>query len=195
MNEEYAILDKRDRLILFSNPIHDIAARNFDDVKIALEEIDKFREQGFFLVGFISYESSYGYLKFQKEIQKKKDEKLPLVRFGGFPEYRVIEIPESKRNYQIKNLTPEIDEKEYTEKILKIREYLRNGDTYQVNFTFKIFFNFEGDQFDLFLDLRKKQSVKYGYYINLDDISILSLSPELFFRLKNDKITTKPIKE
>jgi len=194
MNEKYAILDKRDRLILFSNPIHDIAARNFDDVKTALEEIDKFREQGFFLVGFISYEASYGYLKFQREIQKKKDEKLPLVWFGIFPEYRVIEIPESKRNYQIKNLTPEIDEKEYTEKILKIREYLRNGDTYQVNFTFKMFFNFEGDPFDLFLDLRKKQSVKYGYYINLEDISILSLSPELFFRLKNDKITTKPMK-
>jgi para-aminobenzoate synthetase/4-amino-4-deoxychorismate lyase len=194
MNERHAILDKRDRLILFSNPIHDIVAKNFDDVKTALEEIDKFREQGFFLVGFISYEASYGYLKFQKEIQKKKDEKLPLVWFGVFTEYRVIEIPESKRNYQIKNLTPEIDEKEYTEKILKIREYLRNGDTYQVNFTFKMFFNFEGDPFDLFLDLRKKQSVKYGYYINLDDISILSLSPELFFRLKNNKITTKPMK-
>ncbi len=194
MNKKHIIIDKRDRFILFSDPIHEIVAKSFDDVKVALEEINKFREQGFFLVGFISYEASYGYLKFQKGIQKKRDEKLPLIWFGVFAEYRVTEIPEPKRKYQIKNLTPEIDEKEYTKKILEIREYLRNGDTYQVNFTFKTFFNFEGEPLDLFLDLRRKQSVKYGYYINLENVSILSLSPELFFRLKNGKITTKPMK-
>jgi len=194
MSENYIIMDKKDRFILFSNPIHEIVAKNFDEVIRAFEEIDRFREQKFFLVGFISYEASYGYLKFQKEIEKKKDEKLPLIWFGVFPEYRVMEIPEAKRNYKINNMTPEIDEKEYISKIDKIREYLRNGDTYQVNFTFKIFFDFKGNPFNLFLDLRKKQSVRYGYYIKLNDVSILSLSPELFFRLKNYKITTKPMK-
>lgn len=42
--------------------------------------------------------------------------------------------------------------------------------------------------------MRRNQSVAYGAIVNLGDEQILSLSPELFFRIENDSILVRPMK-
>jgi len=194
MVEKCVIVDKKDRFLYFANPIYEIAAQEFSEVKKALEEIDTFRKSKFFLAGFISYEASYGFIKFQHQVAKKKHGELPLLWFGVFPKYEVIEIPKTQKDYQIAHIRPELEEKKYLQKVGKVREFLRRGDTYQVNLTFKIFFEFQGDPFSLYLDLRKKQTVEYGFFVKLKEKSILSLSPELFFELRDKRIKTRPMK-
>ncbi|MDI6783757.1 MAG: aminodeoxychorismate synthase component I, partial [bacterium] len=68
------------------------------------------------------------------------------------------------------------------------------GHTYQVNYTYKERFRFQGSPAGLYSDLRKKQSVPYSAFINVDPYYIISFSPELFFRKQGDRMTVQPMK-
>ncbi len=68
------------------------------------------------------------------------------------------------------------------------------GDTYQVNYTLKCKFDFSGSPFGLYRDLREKQTVAYSAFIKDRDLSLLSFSPELFFRKAGRKTIVRPMK-
>ena len=99
-----------------------------------------------------------------------------------------------KSSYTIKNLHSNVSEKEYIKNIKKIKSFIRKGDTYQVNYTFKYKFDFSGSLYSFYEDLKEKQSVSYSTFIKTPEFSILSLSPELFFRKNKHLIETRPMK-
>ncbi|MCH7773219.1 MAG: chorismate-binding protein, partial [Bacteroidetes bacterium] len=76
----------------------------------------------------------------------------------------------------------------------KIKQYILEGDTYQVNYTVKGKFIFSGSYASFFKNLLFNQSAEYSAFINNENNFIISLSPELFFRTADSKITTKPMK-
>jgi aminodeoxychorismate synthase component I len=93
------------------------------------------------------------------------------------------------------NPTLRISDDAYTAAIEKIQAYIAAGDTYQVNFTDAIEFPTNQSPASLFTTLAQNQSVAYAAFLNLGLHQILSLSPELFFRVGTDnKITTRPMK-
>ena len=55
-------------------------------------------------------------------------------------------------------------------------------------------FAFEGDPVALYAGLRRKQRVAHGALIGTEDFSVLSMSPELFFRHDGKRISTRPMK-
>ncbi len=83
---------------------------------------------------------------------------------------------------------------EYKEKIAGIKEQIKNGNTYQINYTLKSRFNLVSSVSDLFLRLVFAQTAGYSAFINDSERLILSLSPELLFRISNDEITVRPMK-
>jgi len=97
------------------------------------------------------------------------------------------------------NPTLRIPDADYLTAIEKIKAYIAAGDTYQVNFTDAITFPTTLSPATLFTALSQNQSVAYAAYLNLGPNQILSLSPELFFRVEpqpdaTNKITTRPMK-
>ena len=66
----------------------------------------------------------------------------------------------------------------YIKKIKIIKEYLRSGDTYQVNFSQQFSTDFEGDPLSLFLALSKKNPSPYQFFCDTPEFSIISNSPE-----------------
>lgn len=93
------------------------------------------------------------------------------------------------------NLTSSVDESAFTNCIHRIQDYIRAGDTYQVNYTFRLLFNTAGSPLNLYSQLRLRQPVPYGAYIQLpDDRVILSLSPELFITHQQQEFTARPMK-
>jgi para-aminobenzoate synthetase / 4-amino-4-deoxychorismate lyase len=98
------------------------------------------------------------------------------------------------------NPTLRIPTTDYLAAIEKIKNYIAAGDTYQVNFTDAITFPTTLSPATLFTALSENQSVAYAAFLNLASHQILSLSPELFFRIEADldgstnKITTRPMK-
>ena len=82
----------------------------------------------------------------------------------------------------------------YLENVRRVLDYIRAGDVYQINYTQKVNFAFKGDAFALYLRLKEIQPVAYGAFINIGDGLVISGSPELFLRLKDKNISSKPMK-
>ena len=76
----------------------------------------------------------------------------------------------------------------------KIKNHIKAGDTYQVNYTMKGTFNFNGSYSSFCQKLLFNQSAKYSAFVNNNDSFILSLSPELFFHQKDKMIISHPMK-
>jgi len=87
-----------------------------------------------------------------------------------------------------------LSEQEYAAKIDAIHEYIRAGDTYQVNFTDALRFDLAGSPDELFSALIASQPVPYSAFLHGDGWRILSFSPELFFRVAGRSILTRPMK-
>ena len=97
--------------------------------------------------------------------------------------------------YAITGTRAMLSAQEFLHTVNKIHYYIEAGDTYQVNFTFPLRFNFTGDPIALYRALRQRQPVPYGALIFLPDgSSVLSLSPELFVSHSHGKLTCRPMK-
>jgi aminodeoxychorismate synthase component I len=76
----------------------------------------------------------------------------------------------------------------------RVLDYIGAGDVYQINYTQRFYFEYSGDPFGLYLRLREVQPVAYGAFINTGDGFVVSGSPELFLRIKGDRVLSKPMK-
>ena len=111
--------------------------------------------------------------------------------------------------FKIKNLDfklPKIDgfssnfsDEEYLLNIKKIQEMIANGDFFQANLTRKFYGKFQEkldglQSFNLFQKLVTISPSNYSAFGNFDGKFILSSSPELFLKSKNNLIMSSPIK-
>jgi para-aminobenzoate synthetase/4-amino-4-deoxychorismate lyase len=98
----------------------------------------------------------------------------------------------------VMNLRPSVDRTEFTRAIAAIHEAIRDGETYQVNYTYRIDGAAFGSPVALYRRLRARQPVEYGAFIVLPDDApithVLSLSPELFLRHESGRLTARPMK-
>ena len=88
-----------------------------------------------------------------------------------------------------------VDETRFVDAIGRIRDYIAAGDTYQVNYTYRLRFDAFGSIFALYQRLRARQPVPYGALIGLPDGgAVLSFSPELFVRHEAGTLLARPMK-
>ncbi|CAG4892583.1 chorismate-binding protein [Paraburkholderia gardini] len=88
-----------------------------------------------------------------------------------------------------------VDEAEFEEAIAGVHEALRAGDSYQVNYTYRLDFDVFGTPLALYRRLRARQPVRYGALIALpDDRWVLSCSPELFVEKEGRTLHARPMK-
>ncbi len=83
---------------------------------------------------------------------------------------------------------------EYTQAVAQAKEYIRAGDIYQVNLSqrFDVAAPFSADA--LFAVLRRVNPSPFGAYLHAGAWSVLSVSPERFFRYDGANVETRPIK-
>jgi para-aminobenzoate synthetase/4-amino-4-deoxychorismate lyase len=89
---------------------------------------------------------------------------------------------------------PTLTRGEYARALCAIHEAIGAGEVYQVNYTFRLRAPYEGDLLPLFWQLYERQPVPYAAYLDTGAHAIASLSPELFFALDGERITTRPMK-
>ena len=95
----------------------------------------------------------------------------------------------------IAGIQASVDEAAFTTAIDTIRALIAAGDTYQVNYTYRLRFDAFGSVFALYSRLRARQAVPYGALIALPDGgAVLSFSPELFVRKDGATLTARPMK-
>ena len=118
----------------------------------------------------------------------------PLATAAIFDKCSNKEILSRNYPFSIKSWKPLISKNEYNSSIKKIREFIAAGDTYQVNYTFPLKSEFKGCSESYYNQLCLTQRAPYSCFIDFGKFKVLSLSPELFFERKNNKIFTKPMK-
>jgi len=88
-----------------------------------------------------------------------------------------------------------VDQAEFTRALQRIHDYIVAGDTYQVNYTYRLRFDAFGSPLALYARLRARQPVPYGALLMLPDGgALLSLSPELFVRHAQGELMARPMK-
>lgn len=109
------------------------------------------------------------------------------------------------------DLRPSVDRAAFGEAIGRIHEAIRRGETYQVNYTYRLAGRMHGNPAALYRRLRAAQPVPYGAFIALPPRAgqtgqtdqrgeadqmryVLSCSPELFLRHAQGLLTARPMK-
>jgi para-aminobenzoate synthetase component 1 len=82
----------------------------------------------------------------------------------------------------------------YLQSIRKIKQYIYDGDVYQINFSRRFESEFDADPIDLFHWQNHYNPSPYAAYIDGGNFRIVSASPEMFITIANGVIQTKPIK-
>ncbi|MEE4246582.1 MAG: aminodeoxychorismate synthase component I [Kangiellaceae bacterium] len=85
-------------------------------------------------------------------------------------------------------------EQQYHEKFQQVKNYLESGDCYQVNLAQRFAAPYQGEEWQAYCHLRQTNQAPFSSYFNYSNGVILSLSPERFLQIDNNKVTTQPIK-
>ncbi|MBU9564484.1 aminodeoxychorismate synthase component I [Burkholderia multivorans] len=79
--------------------------------------------------------------------------------------------------------------------IAAVHDALRAGDSYQINYTYRLNFDVFGTPLALYRRLRARQPVRYGALIALPDGAwVVSCSPELFVEKHGELLRARPMK-
>ena len=182
------------RWLHFRVPQRVISAYRIDEVIPALKAIEKtVYKHGLYAAGFISYEASPA---FDPALTVKGNGSFPLVWFGIYGQPDQLCFPTSTKYHTGQSFTwsPSLSRDAYQNAIDKIKRYIANGDTYQVNFTYHLTSSFSGDTWPYFIELVKSQDAPYGAFLNTEEWSVCSASPELFFHLDGTDLISRPMK-
>ncbi|RAX54410.1 chloride transporter [Helicobacter sp. 16-1353] len=158
---------------VFENPIEIIDIKGKQNISSALNKLERLSRK-FYALGYINYDYTHLYFEI----------------FDSYKKYIPSKIP-TKLGI-IKN--PLITKNEYLKNVEIIKENIANGITYEVNYTYPFHIKTNLDGLELYESLLAKQKTPYTMFMQNKYISLLSYSPELFFRIKNNKIYTKPMK-
>ncbi len=82
----------------------------------------------------------------------------------------------------------------YMEAIARTREYIYDGEVYQINFSQRFDCDFDGDAIKLYHWQNEYNPSPYAAFIGAGDHTIVSASPEMYITINGEKISTKPIK-
>jgi para-aminobenzoate synthetase component 1 len=83
---------------------------------------------------------------------------------------------------------------DYAERFARIKEHIRAGDCYQVNFAQRFSAPVAGDPWAAYRQLRQHNPAPFSAFMRLPDGAVLSSSPERFLCLRDGLVETRPIK-
>ncbi|MCJ7499274.1 aminodeoxychorismate synthase component I, partial [bacterium] len=88
----------------------------------------------------------------------------------------------------------DVSREEYQGCVREVLQLIRDGETYQVNYTARTRFQWKHGAWQLYLRLRRSQPVPYGAFLNCGQYNVVSLSPELFLMKCGNVLQTRPMK-
>lgn len=120
-----------------------------------------------------------------KQAQKKLDELEELV-YQPLPETNSFSINPD-------NLTSNIARDEFEDMVKRAKEYIYEGDIFQVVLSQRFETDFEGDRFMLYRALRMVNPSPYLFYLDFEDFALVGSSPEVLVRVQDETAQLLPI--
>lgn len=172
------------------------------------QALEKFQKKGSWLFGYLGYD-------LKNYIEDLKSENLKLTDTPDFyfmePEILIrIENdqqevllgeadfnlngqsqPSSGRLSQLRN---GIERNDYLAHVETIKKRIKEGDFYELNFSYPITGKFLGDPYWLYSEMRDINPVPFGSYIQGKDFAVSCASPERFLKKTGALVVSEPIK-
>jgi para-aminobenzoate synthetase/4-amino-4-deoxychorismate lyase len=191
VKQNEVLLRHQNEWLYFSMPHEIIVATNLEEVPGALSEVERqVREHGWHAAGFLSYEAAPA---FDPALLAHAADGFPYLWFGLYPQPRAVSLAKPARPKIPLDWRPSVDRDSYNTAVNQIREYIAQGRTYQVNYTIRLQADFDSSPWEFFLQLAQTQN-QHAAYVDAGRYVICSASPELFFALDGEVITSRPMK-
>ena len=187
------VFDPENRYWLhFKDPLCVYSASTVDRVIETLDQVERScLDDTVWAVGWISYEAAPA---FDQSMTVREETTFPTIWFATFSEPTITqELPETKQPSPL-SWRPSITKDEYIDAVQEVRSAIARGDTYQVNYSFRLHSSFAPDPLALFATMVRNQGGDYSWFVDTGDYVIASASPELFFSKNGDVITSRPMK-
>ena len=161
-------------------------------------------------VGRINYDA----IRLVERIPNTHDAAEPLMEFGIYDDgilydnlhkklfyfyneenrFREFKISEDVfGSFNATKTIPNMDEEKFFSIVKKAKQYIYDGDVFQVVLSRKFAFDVTGDNLTLYKTLRNLNPSPYMYHLKQNDKEIIGASPEMLVRITNDKVETFPI--
>jgi len=127
-----------------------------------------------------NYNKKFNYIK--REIQELK--KLIVIKNNNYSKATLAKKVKIKSNTTKKN---------YLNMVNKAKKYIKKGDIFQVVLSQRFETNLSKSPLDIYKKLRTTNPSPFMYFFNFQDFQIIGASPEILVRLRDSKITIRPI--
>ena len=159
--------------------------QDFRDMDLMLFDkviaFDHYRQKLLLIAGVMTDDIETSYKAAENTLREMAD----LIKTGEKEVFRPLELKTE--------ITPHFSEKQYCEMVEKAKEYIREGDIFQVVLSNPMRAEAEGSLFDTYRVLRTENPSPYMFYFSSDDIELSGASPETLAKLENGKISTFPL--
>ena len=108
----------------------------------------------------------------------------------GLPIHRSVTRPGDVDESEFVSSFPQA---QYEAAVEKCRQYIYDGDAFQIVISQRMSIPFEANPLDLYRALRTLNPSPYMYYLNMGDFHIAGSSPEILVRLEEGEVTVRPI--
>ncbi len=180
----------------FRKPVEIYKAWSIEEVLVRLNEIERaVDERGLYAAGLIAYEAAPAFDSANR-VYPSSDSNFPLLWFGIYeePEHlSALERPIEQATQPV-GWKAEVTEANYRRAIHRIKRAIAHGETYQVNYTYRMRIAWNEDPWPVFANLVNASPAPYAGYLETEDWAVCSFSPELFFSLDSDIILSRPMK-
>lgn len=176
--------------IKYSEPklkLEDKEGQDFKDMDLMLFDqvivFDHFRQKILLLTGV---KTNSGDLEacYQKAVQKLKEIE-NIIQTGEKMEFEPLQLTSK--------LLPLFSEEKYIQMVEKAKEYIKEGDIFQIVLSNPMRAKATGSLFDTYRVLRASNPSPYMFYFSSDDIEIAGASPETLAKLENGRLSTFPL--
>ncbi|MBK05784.1 MAG: aminodeoxychorismate synthase, component I [Deltaproteobacteria bacterium] len=192
-NESLLYDPKRQHWLHFQAPIAIKQAHTPQNLHTLLHDVEHLVEnEGYHAAGFVTYEAAKA---FDEAFAVHPSTHLPLAWFGLYPPPTPCLPKWPAPSTPSTTWTPSISREHYDHAIQKVKAHIQAGDTYQVNYTFRMRSTLHEDPWHLFARMIQSQGHEhYGAFIHTKEWALCSASPEMFFVRDGETIHSEPMK-
>jgi len=147
---------------------------------------DNFKKEIFFIINIFNDEKIKDYKK------KFDDIKSELFRLSIQSSIRNLRYSENKkvREIKVKSNTPK---NKFLKMVDKAKKYIKLGDIFQVVLSQRFEASLTKEPLEIYKKLRITNPSPFMFFFNFNDFQIIGASPEILVRLRDNKITVRPI--
>ncbi len=179
--------------VVLDAPYDEQSAWSLDDVRPLLRAAEQHAMHGAWVAVMVTYEAGPAFDPAQQVHPPVAG--LPLAWFCAFHAANHTGLVErSDQPVTVHDLQRRGGWRWYGESVDEIREIIASGSAYQINLTDRLDGVLEGNPADLYARMAAAQRGRYNALIQTDNHVLVSASPELFFEVRGNTVTSRPMK-